>query len=93
MLDLTASAAPSDTQRARAIATDIAGRIAGDADKTLIVVGSQDRQEVIVHGATLSREISTADIRVMQESGHLMSMEAPDEFNHLALSFMAEHEE
>ncbi|NRA96611.1 MAG: VWA domain-containing protein, partial [Planctomycetes bacterium] len=40
VLDLTASVAPDNVKRARAIAADIAGRIAGDADKTLIVVGS-----------------------------------------------------
>jgi pimeloyl-ACP methyl ester carboxylesterase len=60
---------------------------------TLVVVGAQDIQEVIMHGAKVSSEISTADIRVMPTSGHLMSMEAPDEFNRLVLSFMAEHEE
>ena len=42
VLDLTASVAPDDTQRARAIATDIASRIAGDADKTLLVIGAGD---------------------------------------------------
>jgi pimeloyl-ACP methyl ester carboxylesterase len=60
---------------------------------TLVIVGSQDIQEVIVHGAMVSGKISTAGIRVMQESGHLMSMEAPGEFNNLVLSFIAEHEE
>lgn len=59
---------------------------------TLIILGSQDIQEVIVHGATVAGKISTADFRLMPTSGHLMSMEAPGEFNRLALSFIAEHE-
>lgn len=58
---------------------------------TLIILGSQDLQEVIVHGATVAGKIPTADFKLMPTSGHLMSMEAPGEFNRLALTFMAEH--
>jgi 3-oxoadipate enol-lactonase len=60
---------------------------------TLIIAGSQDIQEVIAHGAMLSKRISTAEFRLMPASGHLMSMENPDDFNRLALSFIAQNEE
>jgi 3-oxoadipate enol-lactonase len=60
---------------------------------TLIILGALDIQEVTEHGATVAGKIRGAEARIMPESGHLMSMENPDDFNRLALSFIAEHEE
>jgi pimeloyl-ACP methyl ester carboxylesterase len=56
---------------------------------TLVIGDERDVSDIHKIIAKLTAEIDGAQRRIVSGAGHLVPMEKPDEFNHLALEFMA----
>ena len=55
---------------------------------TLVVVGSEDVEDIRTIGDKLAAEIAGARLEVVEGAGHLPSLERPDELNRLLLDFL-----
>ena len=55
---------------------------------TLVIVGDQDRPEIIEAADFLERSIPHARNVVIPKTAHLSSMEKPEEFNRIVLEFL-----
>jgi pimeloyl-ACP methyl ester carboxylesterase len=55
---------------------------------TLVVVGSEDVEDIRAIGDRLVGEIAGARLEVVEGAGHLPSLERPDELNRLLLDFL-----
>jgi 3-oxoadipate enol-lactonase len=55
---------------------------------TLVIVGDQDRPEIIEAADFLERSITHARNVVIPKTAHLSSMEKPAEFNRIVLEFL-----
>jgi pimeloyl-ACP methyl ester carboxylesterase len=55
----------------------------------LVVVGEHDVQDIHRNARLLAQQAPDARISVMPGTAHLPSMEAPGEFNELALAFLS----
>jgi pimeloyl-ACP methyl ester carboxylesterase len=58
---------------------------------TLVITGALDLEEKVALAALVARAIPNAAYSVIPGAAHLMSMEQPDAFNRLVLSFLAKH--
>ena len=56
--------------------------------RTLVVVGSEDVDDVKVVAERLAAEIPAATLETIEGAGHLPSLERPDELNRLLLDFL-----
>ena len=55
---------------------------------TLLVVGGEDRPELLALAAALVRELPNARLETIAGAGHLPGLERPDELNRLLLDFL-----
>lgn len=55
---------------------------------TLVVVGSEDKPDFIAIAQHLAEQIPNAELAVVEGSGHLVGVEAPDALNGLLLEFL-----
>lgn len=58
---------------------------------TLLVTGSEDVQDIHEIAGKLASEISGAERATISGSGHLPSLERPDEFDRVVLAFLRQH--
>jgi pimeloyl-ACP methyl ester carboxylesterase len=58
---------------------------------TLIVTGNEDVHDIHEIAETLAAEIPGAERAHIADSGHLPSLERPDEFDRIVLAFLAKH--
>ena len=58
---------------------------------TLVVVGDQDVRDIHEIADKLAAEIPGAERAAIEGSGHLPSLERPDEFDRIVLAFLAKH--
>jgi 3-oxoadipate enol-lactonase len=65
------------------------GRLGEIKAPTLIVIGAEDIPDVHAHGGAIQAGITGARRVVVRSAGHLVHMEQPEEFNPLALEFLA----
>ena len=65
------------------------GRLGEIKAPTLIVIGAEDMPDVHAHGGAIQAGIAGARRVVVRDAGHLVHMEQPEEFNRLALEFLA----
>jgi pimeloyl-ACP methyl ester carboxylesterase len=65
------------------------GRLGEIKAPTLIVIGAEDMPDVHAHGGAIQAGIAGSRRVVVRNAGHLVHMEQPDEFNRLALEFLA----
>ena len=65
------------------------GRLGEIKAPTLIVIGAEDIPDVHAHGGAIQAGITGARRVVVRSAGHLVHMEQPEEFNRLALEFLA----
>lgn len=56
--------------------------------RTLVLVGDRDKQDFRALGDRFAREIPRARLEVIKGAGHLPSLEQPEEFNRLLLTFL-----
>ena len=63
-------------------------RLGEVAVRTLVVVGSEDLEDIKAIAARLAAEIPTARLETIEGAGHLPSLERPDELNRLLLDFL-----
>jgi len=66
----------------------VAERLADVRAPTLVVVGSQDVEDIKAIAAKLAAEIPGARLEPIDGAGHLPSLERPDELNRLLLDFL-----
>lgn len=55
---------------------------------TLILVGDQDIPDVHAHAGVIENGIPNSRRVVVEDTGHLMYLEKPDEFSHIVLAFL-----
>jgi 3-oxoadipate enol-lactonase len=79
--DLTHDDMPRPTRAAVARLTEI--RV-----PTLILVGDQDIPDVHAHAGVIENGIWNSRRVVIEDAGHLMYLEKPDEFSHIVLTFL-----
>ena len=65
-----------------------AERLAEIAAPTLVVVGTEDVDDILAMGAHLALEIPGARLERIDGAGHLPSLERPDELNRLLVDFL-----
>ena len=58
---------------------------------TLIIVGDQDRPEILATADLLAAGIADAQTVVMRGVAHVPNMERPQEFNQIVLDFLSKH--
>ena len=58
---------------------------------TLVVTGSEDVRDIQVIGEQLATEIPGAEKATIAGSGHLPSLERPDDFDRVVLAFLRKH--
>lgn len=58
---------------------------------TMVVVGSEDRLTTVDMAKGLAAEIPGAELAVIDDAGHLVNIEKPDEFNAAVLDFLMRH--
>ena len=63
-------------------------RLGEVARPTLIVVGSEDVEDIEAIAARLAAEIPGAQLETIEDAGHLPSLERPEELNRLLLDFL-----
>ena len=68
---------------------DALSQLAAITVPTLIIVGEHDIPDVHAHSGAIEAGISGARRVIVQGSGHLPHLEDPDQFNRLALEFLA----
>ncbi len=69
---------------------DVGDRLGEIGAPTLVVVGEQDVPDMHVVAERLERELSNVRIERIANAAHLPSLERPEEFNRLVLSFLDE---
>jgi 3-oxoadipate enol-lactonase len=79
--DLTHDDMPRPTRPAVA-------RLAEISVPTLILVGDQDIPDVHAHAGVIENGIWNSRRVVVEDAGHLMYVEKPDEFSHIVLTFL-----
>lgn len=67
-------------------------RLEAVAAPTLIISGALDDPSFVELGEEMERRIPRAERVVIPGAGHMVNMEAPDEFNAAVLEFLARHE-
>ena len=65
-----------------------AGRLADLAAPTLVVVGTEDVDDILAMAAHLAAQIPDARLERIEGAGHLPSLERPAELNRLLLDFL-----
>jgi 3-oxoadipate enol-lactonase len=55
---------------------------------TLILVGDQDIPDVHAHAGVIQNGIPNSRRFIVEDAGHLMYLEKPDEFSHLVITFL-----
>jgi pimeloyl-ACP methyl ester carboxylesterase len=55
---------------------------------TLILVGDQDIPDVHAHAGVIENGIPNSRRVVVEDTGHLMYLEKPEEFSHIVLTFL-----
>jgi len=55
---------------------------------TLVVVGDRDRSDFVGIAERIAREAANARLEVVRGAGHLVAVEAPDEFERLLVEFL-----
>ena len=66
-------------------------RLGDIAVPTLVVTGSEDVRDIQVIGEQLATEIPGAEKATIAGSGHLPSLERPDDFDRVVLAFLRKH--
>jgi pimeloyl-ACP methyl ester carboxylesterase len=69
---------------------NLAQRLRNVATPTLVLVGEEDQPDIQAIAERLAREIPNARFERIADTAHVPSMERPEEFNRLVLSFLAE---
>jgi 4,5:9,10-diseco-3-hydroxy-5,9,17-trioxoandrosta-1(10),2-diene-4-oate hydrolase len=87
LVEIARSGVSLGGQRAEVLRVD---RLAEVATPTLIVWGARDPVFPLAHGERAARLIPHARLAVLARCGHCPQLEAPDEFNRLAMEFMSE---
>jgi pimeloyl-ACP methyl ester carboxylesterase len=67
-----------------------AGRLAEVSAPTLIVLGEQDADDIHAIGKLISAGIKSSKLEWIRDSGHMLPMERPAEFNQVVGTFLAE---
>lgn len=65
-----------------------ANRLAGIRVPTLVLVGDQDRPEIVAGADLLEERLPNGQKVVMSGTAHLPNMERPEEFNRIVLEFL-----
>jgi 3-oxoadipate enol-lactonase len=55
---------------------------------TLVVVGDRDKPDFLAIGERIAREAPNARLEIVAGAGHLVALDAPDEFDRLLLEFL-----
>lgn len=58
---------------------------------TLVVVGSADRLTTVEMAQGIASDIPGAELAVIEDAGHLVNIEKPEEFNRVVLGFLRRH--
>jgi 3-oxoadipate enol-lactonase len=87
--------APSEVGFARqgeaAVAHDARDRLAAVTCPTLVTAGEDDVLVPVRFARELAEHIPHAELHIIRDAGHMWCWEKPDEFNALALDFIAKH--
>ena len=94
-IDAIVAAAPSKEDLIRQYRADLAhdalGRLHHIQVPTLVTVGSFDLAAPPMYGREVAEAIPDAEFVVFDGGGHLHNLERPEEFNGVALDFLARH--
>ena len=66
-----------------------AGRLKEVTVPTLIIIGTGDQPHVVENGHTLAREIPNAELLILENIGHVPSMEMPEAVNGAVENFLS----
>jgi pimeloyl-ACP methyl ester carboxylesterase len=78
---------PDDAQEIKPVPPAIE-RLGDVQTPALVVAGVLDLEEKVTLAERVAREMPNARYAVMTEAAHMLTIEQPDEFNRLVLSFL-----
>lgn len=81
-----------DVNLGQTLQPSAANRISEIREPTLLTAGEKDHKENLAVVARLEDELGNAKKVLLPDTGHMVNMEKPEEFNRIVLSFLSENE-
>jgi pimeloyl-ACP methyl ester carboxylesterase len=75
--------------RAKDLEPPAVGRLGEIRASTLVVVGDLDMPGILEIADAVARNVGAAEVAVIEDAAHMVSMEKPEEFNRIVLDYLA----